>query len=97
MRLETLGQAVARVRGLPAGAPDVQRQATVFGILLDCSLPRPSRGSGGWPAVSWGAMDLHISTCTVCVHVVDVSFVPAALNRHVLIHTASIQMILPDL
>ena len=43
--LETLAQAVERARALP-NAAESQRLATAYAIITDCSLPRPTRGSG---------------------------------------------------
>lgn len=43
---ETILHAVERVRALPHGAPEAQRQATLFGVVVECSMPRPTRGSG---------------------------------------------------
>jgi hypothetical protein len=44
--LETLRQAIDRVRLLPPNTPEQARTASLMGIVTECSLPRPSRGSG---------------------------------------------------
>ena len=45
-RPEPILQAIERVRALPPTADESAKLVTVFGVVVDCSIPRPTRGSG---------------------------------------------------
>lgn len=51
--LESIAALVERARALPQGAPESSRAGTVYAVVLDCSLPRRTRGSGAWRK-RWG-------------------------------------------
>ncbi len=45
-RYETLVGAIERVSALPPTAPKQSTLTDVYGVVVDCSFPRPTKGPG---------------------------------------------------